>query len=212
MIDFVPLAPFAIASLIIILAPGADVFLLLRVSVSHGVSAGLGALGGIHLGNAIQAALMISGIGLAVSRIPMALTVLEVAGALYLLYLAASSIRAVRRGPGPTVSESAEEPEPQKISSPFLQGLFANLTNPKVLIFFIAFFPQFIGKSASPPFQLLVLSAVFIGLAVIWEGIIVLGAGKVGKTMNSVRFTQAMDVICAIAFTLLAVFILGSLA
>jgi threonine/homoserine/homoserine lactone efflux protein len=198
--------------LIIILAPGADVFLLLRVSVSHGVPSGLGALGGIHLGNAIQAALMISGIGLVVSRIPMALTVLEVVGALYLLYLAASSIRAVRRGPGPTVSEGADKQGPPKISSPFLQGLVANLTNPKVLIFFIAFFPQFIGNSTSAPLQLLVLSAVFIGIAVIREGIIVFGAGTMGKTMNSARFTQVMDAICAIAFTFLAVFILGSLA
>jgi len=59
--------------------------------------------------------------------------------------------------------------------------------------------------------QLLALSVVFIGLAVIWEGIIVVGSGKLGKAMNSVRFTYAMDVVCAVAFTVLAVFILGSL-
>ncbi|MFE3059976.1 LysE family translocator [Nocardia sp. NPDC059236] len=213
MIDPVPLVSFAVTSLIIILVPGSDVFLLLRVSVSEGVVAGLRALAGIHLGNVIQAAMMISGIGLIISRIPGALTALKLVGAAYLLYLAVSSLRAVLRpsnGPGETSDK--QEAGAQRLSSPFLQGLLANVTNPKVLIFFVAFFPQFLGNAGSVSIQLLVLSVIFISLAVIWEGIIVVGAGRLGRMMNSVRFTKVMDAACTTAFTGLAVALLVGVA
>ncbi|MFE3280736.1 LysE family translocator [Nocardia sp. NPDC059239] len=199
--------------MIIILVPGSDVFLLLRVSVSEGVVAGLRALAGIHLGNVIQAAMMISGIGLIISRIPGALTALKLVGAAYLLYLAVSSLRAVLRpsnGPGETSDK--QEAGAQRLSSPFLQGLLANVTNPKVLIFFVAFFPQFLGNAGSVSIQLLVLSVIFISLAVIWEGIIVVGAGRLGRMMNSVRFTKVMDAACTTAFTGLAVALLVGVA
>ncbi|MFE3003218.1 LysE family translocator [Nocardia sp. NPDC059246] len=213
MIDPVPLVSFAVTSLIIILVPGSDVFLLLRVSVSEGVAAGLRALAGIHLGNVIQAAMMISGIGLIISRVPGALTALKLVGAAYLLYLAVSSLRAVLRpSNGPAETSDEQEAGAQRLSSPFLQGLLANVTNPKVLIFFVAFFPQFLGNAGSVSVQLLVLSVIFISLAVIWEGIIVVGAGRLGRMMNSVRFTKVMDAACTTAFTGLAVALLVGVA
>ncbi|MGW4125483.1 LysE family translocator [Nocardia sp. NPDC004711] len=213
MIDPVPLASFAVASLIVILVPGSDVFLLLRVSVSEGVVAGLKALGGIHLGNVIQATMMISGIGLVISRIPGALTALKYLGAAYLLYLAVSSLRAVLRPSNVMATTEGEtNTRVDQRPSPFLQGLLANITNPKVLIFFVAFFPQFLGHASNTAIQLLVLSTIFIALAVVWEGMIVVGAGRLGRMTNSVRFTKVMDVACTTAFTGLAVALLAGAA
>lgn len=211
MIDFSILLPFVATSAIVILVPGSDVFLLLRLSLSKGVGAGIRALAGIHLGNAVQATLMISGIGLLVSQIPFAIMALKILGAAYLIYLAIMSLVAAFRKAKedqPGTEASASDPAPAlKESSPFAQGLLTNVTNPKVLLFFVAFFPQFLGRASNVSLQLLLLSAVFIGLAIIWEAIIVLAAAKLGATMNSKNFTRIMDTICAVAFTGLAVLI-----
>lgn len=211
MIDFSVLLPFVATSAIVILVPGSDVFLLLRLSLSEGVGAGIRALAGIHLGNAVQATLMISGIGLLVSQIPFAIMALKILGAAYLIFLAIMSLIAVFRKakedqPGAEATASGPAPARKK-SSPFAHGLLTNVTNPKVLLFFIAFFPQFLGHASNVSLQLLLLSGIFIGLAIIWEAIIVLAAAKLGATMKSKNFTRIMDTICAFAFTGLAVLI-----
>jgi threonine/homoserine/homoserine lactone efflux protein len=212
MIDLSVLLAFLATSAVVILVPGSDVFLLLRLSLSKGVGAGMKALAGIHLGNAVQATLMISGVGLIISQIPFAIMVLKILGAAYLIYLAAMSLLAVLRKPK-DAQAGTEEPQPKparaaKDPSPFAQGLLTNITNPKVLLFFIAFFPQFLGNASNVSLQLLLLSAVFIGLAIVWEAVIVLAAARLGATMKSPNFSKIMDTICAVAFTGLAALIL----
>lgn len=79
------------------------------------------------------------------------------------------------------------------------------MTNPKVLLFFVAFFPQFLGSATLLPLQLLVLSTVFIVLAIAWELVVVLAAARIGGVMTSPRFLIGMDLVCALAFTALAI-------
>ena len=78
MLDFSQLLPFSLASAIIILSPGADSFVLLRISHSRGVKDGMAALWGINLGNTTQALLMISGVGLVVSKVDAALSLIHI--------------------------------------------------------------------------------------------------------------------------------------
>lgn len=205
MLDLSQITAFALASIIVILVPGSDVFLLLRISLNQGVRTGLLALLGIHLGNVVQAVIMISGLGILLSRVPAALFVLKLLGALYLLYLAAQTIRSLVKNDASKDQETTEEQ--QKKQRPFTLGLLTNVTNPKVFIFFLAFFPQFLGTATSVPLQLALLSVIFIALAVIWELAIVLAASSLGATLNSRRFTKAIDVVCAVAFILLAVMV-----
>ena len=218
MLDFSQLLPFSLASLIIILSPGADSFVLLRISHSRGVKDGMAALWGINLGNTTQALLMISGVGLVVSKIDAAILVLKILGGLYMGYLAVMATRAALR-PKLVISASASG-EPRtlsaegaraKKSSPFMQGLISNVTNPKPLLFYLAFFPLFIGKASNVPLQLSVLSAIFIGMALVWQTVIVYAAVKLSETMKSARFNRIMDVICAIAFAAIAALIFSEI-
>ena len=94
MLDFSQLLTFTIASAIIILSPGADSFVLLRISHSQGIKAGMRALWGINLGNTSQALLMISGVGLIVSKFEPAILALKILGGLYMAYLAFMAARA----------------------------------------------------------------------------------------------------------------------
>jgi threonine/homoserine/homoserine lactone efflux protein len=224
MLDFSQLLPFSLASLIIILSPGADSFVLLRISHSRGVKAGMSALWGINLGNTTQALLMISGVGLVVSKIEIAILVLKILGGIYMSYLAFMAARAAIK-PAPALAapatangQSNDQPNALsaegarvKKSSPFLQGLISNVTNPKPLLFYLAFFPLFIGKAANVPLQLSMLSSIFIGMALIWQTVIVYAAVKLSETMKSARFNRIMDVICAVAFAAIAALIFAEI-
>ena len=210
MLDFTQLLPFSIASLILILSPGADSFVLLRISHSQGIKAGMSALWGINLGNTAQALLMISGIGLVVSKIDAAIFVLKILGGLYMAYLAVMATRAALKPAAPAAAPSAEGAR-IKSSSPFMQGLISNITNPKPLLFYLAFFPLFIGSADNVPLQLSMLSAIFIGMALIWQTVIVYGAVKLSETMKSARFNRIMDVVCALAFAAISVLIFAEL-
>lgn len=210
MLDFTQLLPFSLASLILILSPGADSFVLLRIAHSRGVKAGMAALWGINLGNTTQALLMISGIGLIVSKSETAIFVLKILGGLYMAYLAVMAARAAIKPANPAAAPSAEGAR-VKSGSPFMQGLISNVTNPKPLLFYLAFFPLFIGSAANVPLQLSMLSAIFIGMALIWQSVIVYGAVKLSETMKSASFNRIMDVVCAIAFAAIAVLIFAEL-
>ncbi len=227
MLDFSQLLTFAIASAIIILSPGADSFVLLRISHSQGIKAGMRALWGINLGNTSQALLMISGVGLVVSRFEPAILTLKILGGLYMTYLAVMAARAAWRArvqagadsAGVTDSAGASDSSTPlsgeaarvKKSSPFLQGLISNITNPKPLLFYLAFFPLFIGSATNVPLQLSMLSGIFIGFALIWQTVIVYGAVKLSETIKSPKFNLVMDVICAIAFAAIAAFIFAEI-
>ncbi len=227
MLDFSQLLTFAIASAIIILSPGADSFVLLRISHSQGIKAGMRALWGINLGNTSQALLMISGVGLVVSRFEPAILTLKILGGLYMTYLALMAARAAWRARRQAGADSAAvtnsigsadsstplsgEAARVKKSSPFLQGLISNITNPKPLLFYLAFFPLFIGSATNVPLQLSMLSGIFIGFALIWQTVIVYGAVKLSETIKSPKFNLVMDVICAIAFAAIAAFIFAEI-
>lgn len=208
MLDLTQLIPFTLASLVIILSPGADSFVLLRISHSRGVKAGMAALWGINVGNTSQALLMISGVGLLVSKNETAILVLKILGAIYMAYLALQATRAALK-PIQNLSTDAPSPETRtkKQGSPFVQGLVSNITNPKPLLFYLAFFPLFIGSASSVPAQLSVLSAIFVGMALIWQTVIVIGAVKISVTMKSAKFNRVMDIVCAIAFLAIAILI-----
>lgn len=227
MLDFSQLLTFAIASAIIILSPGADSFVLLRISHSQGIKAGMRALWGINLGNTSQALLMISGVGLVVSRFEPAILTLKILGGLYMTYLAVMAARAAWRARRQAGADSAAatnsagaadsstplsgEAARVKKSSPFLQGLISNITNPKPLLFYLAFFPLFIGSATNVPLQLSMLSGIFIGFALIWQTVIVYGAVMLSETIKSPKFNLVMDVICAIAFAAIAAFIFAEI-
>lgn len=176
------------------------------------------ALWGINLGNTTQALLMISGVGLVVSKIDAAILVLKVLGGIYMSYLAFMAARAAIRPAKQATEVTSSEPNSLsaegarvKKSSPFMQGLISNITNPKPLLFYLAFFPLFIGKAVNVPLQLSMLSAIFIGMALIWQTVIVYAAVKLSETMKSARFNRIMDVICAVAFAAIAALIFAEI-
>ena len=196
-LDFTQLPAFLIACAVVVLTPGVDAFLLLRTSMRSGTRAGLLALAGIHTAAFAQVALVISGLGVVIARYPAVLTGLRWIGAAYLLYLAVTITRGLLRRSGGEVVGVAPP-------RPFRQGFLTNITNPKMLLFSLAFLPQFIG-TGDPAWQLGMLAAVFLGLAALWELTIVVAAARVAGSLRRPGVTTALDAVCAAVFLTMSI-------
>jgi threonine/homoserine/homoserine lactone efflux protein len=140
--DFIPstpvLAAYLVAAVILGLTPGPDMTLFLSKTVAHSRRAGLAALAGASTGLVIHSCLVAAGLSALLAASATAFTVLKMVGAVYLVYLA---VDALRHGSALSLDrELAREP----IRSIYLKGLLIDLLNPKVIIFFVTFLPQFI--------------------------------------------------------------------
>jgi threonine/homoserine/homoserine lactone efflux protein len=195
--DFGQVPAFLIACAVVIVTPGVDAFLLLRTSLRSGTRSGLLALAGIHSAAAVQVALVISGLGVVLAQYPVVLTALRWVGAAYLLHLAVSLARGLLRRAG-------EEQEEVVGDRPFRQGFLTNITNPKMILFSLAFLPQFIGSGEPAP-QLAMLAVLFLALAAVWELMIVLAASRVAGRLRRPGVTTALDAVCAAAFLTMSV-------
>jgi threonine/homoserine/homoserine lactone efflux protein len=208
-VDFAVLAAFVPASLVIILSPGADTLLLLRYAIRGGRSAGFAAMLGILAGLGLISLLLISGIGLLAGQYPVALDVLTLAGIVVLLVLAFISARAalalLKKLPvsgGPDATDLAPS---FTAGEPFRMSLITNVTNPKVLIFYLAFFPQFLGSATNVVWQLTLLSVAFLVVTVLWLVPLVFAASAASAFFSRPRVAIAMEFTVAAVFLLLAI-------
>ncbi|WP_243792968.1 LysE family translocator [Saccharopolyspora gloriosae] len=202
LLDFTTLPAFMLASAVVVLTPGVDAFLLLRTSLRQGIGAGLRALAGIHTASILQVTLVICGLGTLITNNPAVLATLKWAGAAYLIYLAVMIVR----GLWLTRKETGDGLESGSTTDrPYLQGLLSNLTNPKMLLFSLAFLPQFVGSAAAPTLQLILLGTVFLVLAAIWEVTIVLAAARIADRLRRPKIARSLDMVSAAAFLTISV-------
>lgn len=201
-VDTSVLLPFILSSLVIILSPGADTFLLLRFAIRGGPPAGFAAMTGILVGLSLVSLLLISGMGLLISRVPLALGLVNLLGIAVLVVLAFISAKAGLALMKQPVSERIATPVAQ--DRPFRMSLMTNVTNPKVLIFYLTFFPQFLGTAESAVLQLTLLSAAFLVVTVIWLVPLVYAASAARAFFLKPRVAIAMEFAVAGVFLLLA--------
>jgi threonine/homoserine/homoserine lactone efflux protein len=158
--NFIPdlpvLAAYFVASVILGLTPGPDMTFFLSKTVAQSRSAGFAALGGASTGLVVHSVLVAAGLSVLLAASMTAFTVLKVVGAAYLAYLAIDAI-----GNGSSLSlDKKGRSEP--LTSVYGKGVMVNLLNPKVIIFFVTFLPQFVA-AADPhvPGKLLFLGLFF---------------------------------------------------
>lgn len=169
---------FSGATLLLLLVPGPAVLYIVTRSTDQGRRAGLVSVAGIHTGTTVHVAAALAGLSAVVVASATAFTVVKYAGAAYLVYLGVRSLLEHR-----TASRATGTPVvvPRSLRRVFFDGFLVNVLNPKTAVFFLAFVPQFVDVDAgSTTIQLLVLSAVFIGLGLASDGAYALGASWVG--------------------------------
>lgn len=199
--DFPTITLFAAAALILTATPGPDMLLIASRSVSQGRTAGFLTYAGIALGtycHALAAALGLSQLFLAV---PVAYETVRWAGCLYLLYLAYKTIRSPGMASAPSATLA-------RISSRkiFFAGLATNLLNPKMALFVVALFPQFVrADGSSIVLQMLILASVLNGIGLIVNGVVItLGSRMRARLNRPGRFPKLPQYLLATVFTGLA--------
>jgi threonine/homoserine/homoserine lactone efflux protein len=214
-LDLAVLSTFIPASLVIILSPGADTFLLLRYAIRLGRGAGFRSMLGILMGLSLVSLVLISGVGLVVTQFPIALDLLTYLGIGILLFLALTSVSAaiilLRSRSDPQGSGTPSEPSRVGLKSPVQMSLITNITNPKVLIFYLAFFPQFLGDATSVIGQLTLLSLVFLVVTTAWLVPLVFVASAARAFFERPTVAVVMEFSVATVFLALAITLLFTL-
>jgi threonine/homoserine/homoserine lactone efflux protein len=168
------LLTFMLISFALIVVPGPNVLFVISRSLQLGRAAGVGTAVGGQLGVYAQVAAVAFGIGVLVERSATIFTVIKLAGAVYLAYLGVQAVRHRRSLAEALGTQVAKKPPWRIVRDGFLVGV----TNPKVVVFFAAVLPQFVDRAAGRvPLQMLLLGAIFIGIAVISDGSWALAAG-----------------------------------
>lgn len=161
MLDLAQIWPFILACLALNLTPGADMTYVIARAATQGRSAGIAASFGISLGSIVHSLLAAFGVAALLQQSASAFTIVKIAGALYLLYLAWKAWRtpapAAKSGKQPILARPA-------LSLPRIlgEGVLTNILNPKVALFILAFLPQFVDPHRGhPALQILLLGLIF---------------------------------------------------
>ena len=206
---FETLLTFFGVSVLLGLTPGPDNLFVLLQSAQRGWRAGMAVVLGLCAGLVVHTAAVALGLAAVFAASAMAFTVLKYCGAAYLAYLAWQALRA----PAATAQEPASAPGNQrKPGGPSLgrmvgRGMVMNLTNPKVLVFFLAFLPQFADPArGSVALQLMVLGVVFMLATLLVFGAIACFSGGFGALLQrSARAQTVLNRVAGLVFLGLAV-------
>ena len=168
-------------AVLITLSPGPDNLMVLSLGASRGRQRGMAFGLGCAAGCLSHTFLAAVGVSALIAASPIAFTALKILGGLYLIRMGWQALRS--RG-GAKVDSSSQNPE--TVGALFRKGLIANAINPKVVMFFLAFLPQFVVVSrGDAPWQIVQLGAVFSLQAALLFGTLGYFAGHIGQWLNS---------------------------
>jgi homoserine/homoserine lactone efflux protein len=187
---------YFVAVTLLTLTPGPTMLMTLTNSVNHGPWRALASLSGSLAANMVIMALSALGLGALLAASEAAFTTLKFIGAAYLIWL---GIRTFRNGGGLRIDRNGG-PHGRSL---FLQGVLVGASNPKSLLFFTAFFPQFIDPSAPflPQFLLLSLTFVFGDFVILGAG--AFGVGRIAPWLRQAHVVRWINRVCGGLFAVL---------
>nr|WP_285294359.1 LysE family translocator [Aureimonas altamirensis] len=200
--DAAALASFAVASFVLAVTPGPDMVLFLSRTIAQGRRAGFACMFGALTGIMVHTTLVALGLAALLAASPQAFALLKLAGVAYLIFLA---VQAVRNGSAPAVALGRSAY--LGFSRNWRAGLAVNLLNPKIILFFLTFLPQFVAASdphAAAKLAFLGLTFVAIGLCVC-IGVILMADRVALLLRRSQRASRALDWLFASVFSAFAV-------
>ena len=171
---------FALTGLLLNLTPGNDMLYVMTRSSGQGTKAGVISALGIAAGCIVHILAAVAGLSALIAESALAFTVIKYLGAAYLVYLGMKSLFSKRRAL--TIGQRLQQLSYRKI---FWQGVFTNVLNPKVALFFLAFLPQFIDVHKGNTFlQILFLGTWFNIIGTVVNILVALLFGKIGAWLS----------------------------
>jgi threonine/homoserine/homoserine lactone efflux protein len=205
--DWSVLLAYTLACVVLFVTPGPDMSLFLAKTLAGGRRAGMASMAGAMVGCCVHTLLAALGVSALLAASATAFMVLKIAGALYLLWLAVDAVRH-----GSALNLKNEGRAQVSLRRTFLMGVGINLTNPKVVLFFVTFLPQFVNASdPDASGKLVFLGLYFVALTAPMGALMVLGAERVIHLLRSrPRLMRAIDYSFAGLFSAFAVRILAT--
>lgn len=179
MLSFSQIGLFTIASIALIFTPGPDIIYVMTRGMAQGRRAALAAAAGFSLGNFAHTLFAVLGLSALLMASATAFQIVKWAGAAYLIFIGVQMIRKAASAKG---EEGAATLNGWAV---FRQSVLANMLNPKVAIFFLAFFPQFINPAQGhPQLQMALLGTLFVGLVLVCFGTVGWFSGWIGTWLR----------------------------
>jgi threonine/homoserine/homoserine lactone efflux protein len=174
---------YVAACFAIVIVPGPTVTLIIANSFRHGAPAGLLNVAGTQLGLALMIAILCVGLASIIATIGVWFDWVRLAGAAYLVWLGWKLLRAP--GALDQAGHAAAPPPPRPpCAGFFLQGFLVILSNPKALLFFGAFIPQFVDPNGDAARQVVLLGATFMAVATLCDGAYAVLVGRLGLALS----------------------------
>jgi len=196
MIDPLLLLAFIPAALALNLTPGADMLFCLAQGARGGPRPALAASAGISAGAFVHVTLAGLGLGALIATVPWMFEAIRWAGVAYLLWLAWRTLRS------PLTAADSPAVRPARA---FRDGLIVNLTNPKVILFILAFVPQFVSPSHPVLPQFLIFGAILATGGFVINGLVGVFSGSIGRRLaGDPRVERVIRTVTATVFGALA--------
>lgn len=195
---------FSLATLALAISPGPDNIYVLTQSLINGSKSGIATTAGLITGCIVHTALLAFGISAIITASPLAFYAIKVLGALYLVHLA---FKAYKSDMEVSIGKDALR---KSYAQLFKQGVIMNLVNPKVLIFFLAFFPAFLwDETENTVVQFFVLGITFMVVSfIVFSGIALMAGGISAFILRNKNIGFVLKWLQIIVFIGIAVFIL----
>ena len=184
---------FLSAAILLTLMPGPDILFVITQSITRGKKAGIIFACGLCTGLIAHTAAVSLGLSLILYNSPVAFSILKYMGAAYLIYLGVKSYK----------ENSLALPTATGVECKlYRKGILMNILNPKVLLFFIAFFPQFVSPATeNPAGELLILGLLFMAQAIVIFTLVALLADRLSRRlMQNARFSLIMHIIESLVY------------
>ncbi len=178
-IDLATLASFAVAVAAIVVSPGPDTIVILRHALASGRGAGLSAVAGVQLGLVVHTVLAVTGVSMIIASSEVLFKSVAAAGAVYLIWLGVQGFR-----DADFLGLAEEDGAPASYAAAWRQGMMSNILNPKVILLFLALFPNFIDTGRGDvTAQLLILALVLVAINIAWQVPMALAADGIRRAL-----------------------------
>ncbi|MFC6018244.1 LysE family translocator [Plantactinospora solaniradicis] len=205
--DIEVVVAFVLAVFLLSIAPGPDMMFIIANSLTGGPRAGLVAAVGMSTGLAVHTFAAAFGLSALLRLAPWILDGVRVAGAVFLIYLAVDALRAGRQRQAET--PELRQPAARSIRKVYLMATLTNIANPKVVLFYLAFIPQFLstGTGSWPvATQLLALGGLFVVVGLLVDGSVGVLSGRLAQqVLHRPAVRRRLDQVAAVVFGALAV-------
>lgn len=189
--------PFLVAITALTISPGLDTLLVMRNSARGGIRDGLLTSLGICLGLFVHATISAAGLSMILLGSAELFMLLKLLGAAYLIWLGIQSLRAALQKRTLQLSKT-EKPRAISAITSLREGILSNVFNPKPIVFYMAFLPQFIDPAYSALTQSLMMASVHFAIGMLWLSTLAVMVNRARLMLQRPQIAQIIDSITGV--------------